>query len=330
MHALFPVSIIVAMRNASSTVIACLESVCKQKYPIKEIIVIDNASTDDSVILVNKFRGKHRDKIIRLIRHWKNLGVGQSFNTGLKAATSDFVVYLHADSFIQTDRELSRLTKPFRTQKGIVATYSHVFLPVEIWNKYPFWEKCHLANSVGKSIPGLNTKFDCYDKNVLLSIGGSDTVNYGHNIGIGSDDADLHYRLRKKGRVIPTRAKVVHLHYLNSDYSLNDWFENRKLYARSYGRIIRLHWRNIGPKGVLFAVRPALVLISFIPSFFPINVLIIFVYALLYMNKIYLDRTCRHNIRILLLPFLTIYLLYYETFWLIESMLYIPKKNRKL
>lgn len=51
---LTPVSIVVPMRNASTTVLICLESLVTQDYPIREIVVVDNASTDDSVAIVKK------------------------------------------------------------------------------------------------------------------------------------------------------------------------------------------------------------------------------------------------------------------------------------
>ncbi|MFA7054538.1 MAG: glycosyltransferase, partial [Kiritimatiellia bacterium] len=50
-----PVSIVMSMRNSSSTIIPCLEGLAAQEYPIAEIIVFDNVSKDDSVEKVEAF-----------------------------------------------------------------------------------------------------------------------------------------------------------------------------------------------------------------------------------------------------------------------------------
>ena len=55
-----PVSIVMPMRNASTTVGNALESIERQKYPIGEIIIIDNDSDDNSVQVVRNFAKKSK------------------------------------------------------------------------------------------------------------------------------------------------------------------------------------------------------------------------------------------------------------------------------
>ena len=43
------VSIVMPMRNASTTVFSALESIEKQEYPVREVLLFDNASSDNSV-----------------------------------------------------------------------------------------------------------------------------------------------------------------------------------------------------------------------------------------------------------------------------------------
>jgi hypothetical protein len=142
---------------------------------------------------------------------------------------------------------------------------------------------------------------------------------------VGADDADLHIRLSEVGKVVRTNAKVVHLHYLRGDYALSDYITNRKLLAKSYGREIKIHGAKLGFGAIVFAIIPTLAVIGIIPILFPYNILLLFLFAFWYMQKMYVSAFSVKDIRIVLLPFITIFLVYYETFWMIESFLQLDK-----
>ncbi|MFZ5845434.1 MAG: glycosyltransferase family 2 protein [Patescibacteria group bacterium] len=322
----FPVSVIVPMRNSVTTVIKTLQSLRNQNYPIREIIVIDNASKDKSVRVVEDLKKKVRQPLIRLIKRRVNYGVGASYNLGAKLAKADYLVFLHSDSQLPTKEELTRLMKPLLDDPEAVASASFNTLPEKIWLKYPFWEKCLLARAAGKSIPALNGKFDALRKRIFLAIGGFDEVNYGHDIFVGGEDADLGVRLTRRGKIVQSSARVIHLHYLDKDYTLANWIANRKLLARSYGRFLRIQWRNLSTKELIFAVKLLLVFASFVMPW-PINFLVLLIYASVYLKKMYLTPATLTDPRIILLPFITIFLIYYETFWMIESFLYLDKSK---
>lgn len=322
---IFPVSVVVPMRNSSTTVIKTLKSIISQKYPVSEIIVVDNASTDDSVIKVKNFQKSLKTPRIRLIEKKVNRGVGASYNSGVRQARTKYIVCMHSDSILPTTNELNKLTAPIRDDSTVIATFSYILVPYEIWQRYPFWEKCLSATSAGKEKAGLNGKFDCIEKRVFEQIGGFDDVNYGHNIFIGGEDGDLHVRLIKVGRVVRSNARVIHLHSLDPSYSFTAWILNRKLLARSYGRFIRVQWKNLSPSAVLFTVKPLLVVATFLIAF-PYNWLLLFGFAIASMYTIYLHLSSWRDPRIILLPFISIFLVFYESFWMLESFLFLPAK----
>lgn len=322
----FPITIVVPMRNSSTTVSKALESIIGQKHVVEEIIVVDNASTDDSVVIVKNFQKKVKIPWVRLIEQQVNRGVGASYNAGVKLARTKYVVFMHSDSILPTKNELSRLIAPMQNDFSVVAAYSYITLPVEIWQQYPFWEKCLLATSVGKEKAGLNGKFDCIQKEAFVRIGGFDVIHYGHHIFVGGEDGDLHVRLEKVGRVVRSEARVTHLHSFDPSYGFADWILNRKLLARSYGRFIRLQWQQLSFGAVLFAVKPLLVVASvFIP--FPYNWVLLFGFAFVSMHAIYMNQSSWRDTRIAVLPFVSIFLVYYESFWMIESFLFLPRKS---
>ena len=138
------VSVVVPMLNSFSTILLTLKSIFEQKYPIAEIIIIDNASDDDSVIKVKEFQRTNRKISIRLLTNKVNRGVGTSYNTGIKCAKTSYVVCMHSDSVLPTKNEFNRLIEPMCSNPAIVATYSYIITPREVWEKFPFGKNVYL------------------------------------------------------------------------------------------------------------------------------------------------------------------------------------------
>lgn len=323
---IMPVTVIIPMRDSETTIIHALKSIVSQDYPIKGLIIIDNVSKDSSVAIVENFIKKEKKIKIKLLKHKVNKGVGGSYNEGTEKAKTNYVVFMHSDSMLPSRNELTKLMEPITKDSTVIASAPTMLHPREIWNKYNFWQKCLFARVVDKKVPSGNGKFDCYKKDVFLSIGGYDVINYGHHIGIGSEDADLHIKLQDIGPIVISEAKVIHLHNLSKDYSFWDWMNNRKFMGRSYGRLLRLQGRRLGLESLaIFGIKPILVLISFIPMFFPLSLVVLVLYATLSMNIMYRTKETLNNPKIILLPIITIFFLYYEVFWMTEAFFYKKK-----
>ncbi len=77
----------------------------------KEIIVVDDCSSDQTVDRLNDYKKKHPDQVIQLIQHPKNQGKGAALHTGIKQATGDILVIQDAD--LEYDpNEFNILLKP--------------------------------------------------------------------------------------------------------------------------------------------------------------------------------------------------------------------------
>lgn len=320
-----PVSVIVPMRNSDTTILHTLESLNKQNYPISKIIIVDNVSSDNSVEVVEEYRRRNKKIPISLIRHKKNKGVGASYNEGARIAKSKLLIFMHSDSNLPTVNELSKLMIPMKDEK-VIASYSTIILPAQVWETYNFWQKCLFARTVGTKNPGLNGKFDCIKKEIFISLGGFDDFNFGEDIGIGGEDADLHVKLKNKGKVVLSNARVIHLHYLGKKYSLYNWIKNRKLLARTYGRYLRIHSKNLTFGDSVFAIKPTLAVFPLLPGLHLIGSILLFFYSFLYLKKMFMIKSTLFDSRILLVPFINVFLVYYETFYMIESFLFIKKK----
>lgn len=87
------VSVIIPTYNRANLISRAIQSVLNQTYQDFEIIVVDDASRDDTKIVVNNFND---DRII-YIRHEINKGGGASRNTGIKMAQGDYIGLLDDD-----------------------------------------------------------------------------------------------------------------------------------------------------------------------------------------------------------------------------------------
>jgi len=76
---------------------ATIESVLAQSYPVLEMIVVDDGSTDDSAVIAESFGHP-----IRVIRQ-KNQGESVARNVAIQAARGDYVQFLDADDLLTPD-----------------------------------------------------------------------------------------------------------------------------------------------------------------------------------------------------------------------------------
>ena len=90
------VSIIILNYNAGQLLLDCVESIMKTNYDDFEVIIVDNASMDQS-----HRKCKEKFKNIRLIETGKNLGYCEGNNVGIQKANGDFIVILNPDTTVE-------------------------------------------------------------------------------------------------------------------------------------------------------------------------------------------------------------------------------------
>lgn len=92
--------------NAQETVLAALESVLAQNWPSLEVIVADDASTDDTVATVEAFIAHQRNNVppVRLLRNPENVGVAATRNRLIAEARGDYVAFFDDDDVSRPDR----------------------------------------------------------------------------------------------------------------------------------------------------------------------------------------------------------------------------------
>lgn len=94
------VSLIITSYNYSKYLERAIRSALTQSLPSSqyEIIVVDDASTDESPVILENY-----EDIIRVFKLKKNIGLSAARNFGVKKAHGQYIVFLDADDYIQSD-----------------------------------------------------------------------------------------------------------------------------------------------------------------------------------------------------------------------------------
>ena len=94
------VSIIVPVYNTENQIRYCLDSILNQTYKNLEIIVVDDGTKDNAGIIAEEY-SKKDDRII--VIHQENQGLSAARNTGLNAATGDYISFVDSDDVLKKD-----------------------------------------------------------------------------------------------------------------------------------------------------------------------------------------------------------------------------------
>lgn len=98
------ISIIIPVFNARDYIVPCLESAVNQSLDDIEIILVDDHGTDDSIKVAGEFLGNYAGrKAWSILATSTNSGPGAARNLGLDAARGEYVAFLDADDWIESE-----------------------------------------------------------------------------------------------------------------------------------------------------------------------------------------------------------------------------------
>ena len=114
----YDLSIIITSYNTREITRNCLDSILKslKKSSLNyEIIVVDNASLDDSVKMLKSLRIND----LRIIENKKNLGFGKANNQAVELASSDYILFLNSDILV-LDSAIKELYKFYKQNENMI------------------------------------------------------------------------------------------------------------------------------------------------------------------------------------------------------------------
>ena len=109
-------SVVIITRNRCASVIECIESIQAQDYPNTEVLVIDNASSDDTCTTLQT-----RFPDIRLLMQATNTGVPGGRNIGIREAKGEICVCIDDDAIFLSPTSISSIAPYFERDAGLAA-----------------------------------------------------------------------------------------------------------------------------------------------------------------------------------------------------------------
>lgn len=201
------VSVIIPIYNAEKYLRECVESVLNQTYTRLEIIMLDDGSSDNSLLICTQFAEK--DVRIRVFHH-ENMGVSATRNRGIELASGVYIIFVDADDTIdagmiedmvlhaQDDSlvvvSLGALGKKNMDETDILGNTIKDSIKKKFWYLYhkqlinPPWNKLYQSSLIRGKI-----KFDeklSLGEDLLFNL---DYLNYVKNF-VFLDKAYYHYR----------------------------------------------------------------------------------------------------------------------------------------
>lgn len=213
-------SIIIVTWNTAKITQKCVQTINKF-LDNPEIIVVDNASTDNTIELISK------EKNVKIIKNNANLGFSKANNIGLKKASNEYIVFMNSDIEL-VDSSINDLLNYFKDKDNIgiigpkflnpdLTTQASVFPSQNAINAFKeFW--LNKKNSFSKYIPktkeaikvwGISGGCFLTKKSFFKSIGSWNEKYYFY-----FEDMDLCRKINKIGKdvIFYPKCQIIHRH----------------------------------------------------------------------------------------------------------------------
>jgi GT2 family glycosyltransferase len=221
--------VVIPTWNREEDLLECLQSVTSSNYPNLKIVVVDNASEDNSVVKVKK-----QYPNVEIIKLDKNMGAAFASNRGFEIALknqADFILRLDSDIIIESQL-ITKLVKSFEDlpEAGIMfpkilrydspdtiwftGAKSHPFLLVSRVNNYNVKDRDDHEITQVDFVPSAAILIKA---EALKKVGGFDEIYF-----VYSEDFDLCLRFKKNGYKTYYIPTAMAWHKIGSD-KLSKW-----------------------------------------------------------------------------------------------------------
>lgn len=114
------ISVIIPTYNRANLVGRSIQSVLSQTYRDFEVIIVDDASKDNTEDIIKNFY----DKRIRYIRHTENKGGSAARNTGIKLAKGEYIAFLDSDDEWMPEKLEKQMAVIQKTSSDVGVVYT--------------------------------------------------------------------------------------------------------------------------------------------------------------------------------------------------------------
>lgn len=171
-------TVLIPAYNEENTIISILDKVIDVKLQNdiqKEIIIVDDCSSDNTANLIQEYRENHSKYEIVYFKHEKNKGKGAAIQTGIDRATGEYLIIQDADLEYDPDEYIDLLKPVIKGQADIVygsrfaGSNPHriLFFTHTIGNKFLTF----LSNLfTDLNLSDMETCYKLFDTNIIKSI----------------------------------------------------------------------------------------------------------------------------------------------------------------
>ncbi|MBI2630542.1 glycosyltransferase family 2 protein [Candidatus Pacearchaeota archaeon] len=190
----YSVSVLIPAKNEQDTIGKTIECILASDYPLKEVIIINDGSTDRTAEVVKAIMRKN--KIVKLLTK-PNSGKADSVNQGIKMSKGELFVVLDADGYPQPDA-ISKMVGFFNDKN--MAAVTSLILPKNRESfigklqsfEYPIIAWTRKLLGYVDSIYVTPGALSMYNKEIIVNLGGFDKTNM-------TEDIELTWRLAYYG-----------------------------------------------------------------------------------------------------------------------------------
>ena len=231
------ISVIVCTHNGSATLHACLESLGRLQYANREVLLIDDGSTQDIAAIAREFPFVHHHR-------QEHAGLSAARNLGARLATGEILAYTDDDCLAEPDW-LDHLAKAFDDPQWVAAGGPNIPPPprnrTEAVVAAAPGAPVHvlLDDSEAEHLPGCNLAIR---KNALMAIGGFRA----HYVAAG-DDVDVCWRLREAGGRLRYMPGAMVWHHRR--YQARAYLRQQAGYGRAEALLMKDHPQRFGLLG---------------------------------------------------------------------------------
>ena len=221
------VSVIIPAYNEENYITNCLKAIAKQNYANFEVLVVNNASTDNTAYVIEQFIKEHRLTNFFLL-HENRKGTNHARECARLAATGDIIAQLDADCIPDKDW-ISKGIKALSPNNVVAAT-----------GAYFYFDSSFIARNLSLfsqliSYPVINTIVQKTNRGAIM-IGGnafvyasilSDAGGYNTSLTFYGDDVDVANRVAQYGWINYAPSLTINSSYRRFN-ALGFWKVNKK------------------------------------------------------------------------------------------------------
>ena len=227
------VSLIIPAYNEEKVIKKTLESMIETKYPRKEIIFVDDGSTDKTLEVAKEFKNEI------LVLHKDNGGKASALNYGMIYAKGEIIVVVDADTIIGRN-SLKEIVKGFEIDPHVAAVAGNI----KVRNRVNWITKCQALEYL-TGIQVIRRAFDRFGSITVVpgALGAfrkscvSGTGAYGKETIV--EDFDQTIKLLKAGLI--TQGSVKAVAYTEAPQSIGDFVKQRRRWYRGNIQVLKRH-----------------------------------------------------------------------------------------